>query len=174
MGELTLKWGWGWGGVLEDLRAAAGASKAKYQADIGSTTAGVRKHVCSAGTQKKPHGGGEEKHAFRGGACTERPGGREGEEMELPYLHGLDGLVGIVHGAELVVHGLLRQQQLVEDLQRPGPVANRFQRHDRTTSWPCGTLPRGGPDTLSPAHTLLHALDLPLSDALERPRPGCR
>lgn len=37
--------------------------------------------------------------------------------MELPYLHGLDGLVGILHGAEIVVNGLVRQQQLVQDLQ---------------------------------------------------------
>lgn len=49
-----------------------------------------------------------------------------------PYLHGLDGLVGVLHGADVFVDGLVRQQQLVEDLQRPGPVADRFQRHDRT------------------------------------------
>lgn len=78
--------------------------------------------------------------------------------MELPYLHGLDGLVGILHGAEIVVNGLVRQQQLVEDLQWPGPVANRFQRHDRTTSWDRERIRRGSPDTLSPAlsHTFLH------------------
>lgn len=47
------------------------------------------------------------------------------------YLHGLDGLVGVLHGADLIVDRLVRQQQLVEDLQGPGPVADRFQRHDR-------------------------------------------
>lgn len=47
------------------------------------------------------------------------------------YLHGLDGLVGVLHRADVIIHGLVWQQQLVEDLQRPGPVADRFQRHDR-------------------------------------------
>lgn len=48
----------------------------------------------------------------------------------LPYLHGLDGLISVPHRTDLVEHGLVRQQQLVEDLQRPGPVPDRFQRHD--------------------------------------------
>lgn len=106
--------------------------------------------------------GGEEKRAFRGGvrARRDRETRGRGEEMEPPYLHGLDGLVGILHGAEIVVNGLVRQQQLVEDLQRPGPVANGFQRHDRNTSWDRGRIRRGGPDTLSPSltHTFLHTL----------------
>jgi len=65
----------------------------------------------------------------------EGDGGRVERERErkkgAPYLHGLDGLEGVLHRAELLVLGLVRQQQLVEDLQRPGPVADRFQRHDR-------------------------------------------
>lgn len=48
----------------------------------------------------------------------------------LPYLHALDGLISVPHRPDLVEHGLVRQQQLVEDLQRPGPVPDRFQRHD--------------------------------------------
>jgi len=48
----------------------------------------------------------------------------------LPYLHALDGLISVPHRTDLVEHGLVRQQQLVEDLQRPGPVPDRFQRHD--------------------------------------------
>lgn len=54
-----------------------------------------------------------------------------GTERCESYLHGLDGLVSVLHRADLIVHGLVWQQQLVEDLQRPGPVADRFQRHDR-------------------------------------------
>lgn len=46
------------------------------------------------------------------------------------YLHTLDGLISVPHRPDLLVHGLVRQQQLVEDLQRPGPVPDRFQRHD--------------------------------------------
>lgn len=46
------------------------------------------------------------------------------------YLHALDGLISVPHRADLVVHGLVRQQQLVEDLQRTGPVPDRLQRHD--------------------------------------------
>lgn len=57
----------------------------------------------------------------------------EGEEEKgAPYLHGLDGLVGVLYGADLIVDALVRQQQLVEDLQGAGPVADRFQRHDRS------------------------------------------
>ncbi len=48
----------------------------------------------------------------------------------LRYLHALDGLISVPHRADLVVHGLVRQQQLVEDLQRTGPVPDRLQRHD--------------------------------------------
>lgn len=124
----------------------------------------VRKRVRSAGAQKKRDTGRRKAQVPRG--CVHS--GREtGGRMELPYLHGLDGLVGVLHGAEVVVNGLVRQQQLVQDLQRPGPVANRFQRHDRTTSWDCERIRRGSPDTLSPAlsHTFLHThtLALPLS-----------
>lgn len=56
-------------------------------------------------------------------------------EKRAPYLHGLDGLVSVLHGTDFIVNGLVWQQQLIEDLQRPGPVADRFQRHDGTTRW---------------------------------------
>lgn len=58
-------------------------------------------------------------------------GDKKKKQEQETYLHGLDGLVGVLHGADLIVDRLVWQQQLVEDLQRPGPVADRFQRHDR-------------------------------------------
>lgn len=69
--------------------------------------------------------------------CVRRPEHKRADtsHMQAPrraYLHGLDGLVGALHGADVFIDGLVWQQQLVEDLQRPGPVADRFQRHDRT------------------------------------------
>lgn len=64
---------------------------------------------------------------------SNREGGGVEKEKGAAYLHGLDGLVRVLHRADLIVSGLVRQQQLVEDLQRPGPVADRFQRHDRRT-----------------------------------------
>lgn len=73
--------------------------------------------MCAALEHKRSHTGRGKTRVPRG--CVRGETGRrgEGEEMELPYLHGLDGLVGILHGAEIVVNGLVRQQQLVEDLQ---------------------------------------------------------
>lgn len=56
----------------------------------------------------------------------ERKKERSERRAALSYLHGLDGLVSVLHRADLLVHGLPRQQQLVEDLQRPGPVPDRF------------------------------------------------
>lgn len=73
-----------------------------------------RKDVCSAGAQKKRDMGRRKAHVPRGYVHS---GPETRGRMELPYLHGLDGLVGILHGAEIVVNGLVRQQQLVEDLQ---------------------------------------------------------
>ncbi len=53
-----------------------------------------------------------------------------GPAVAYRYLHALDGLISVPHRADLVVHALVRQQQLVEDLQRTGPVPDRLQRHD--------------------------------------------
>lgn len=63
----------------------------------------------------------------------------------LPYLHALDGIISVLHRTDLLVHGLVRQQQLVKDLQRPGPVPDRFQRHD-----PYEKLREGIPGALAP------------------------
>lgn len=96
-------------------------------------------------------------------ACGARRGERVEKGRGAPYLHGLDGLVSVLHRFDVIVHGLVWQQQLVEDLQRPGPVADRFQRHDREMRQDSG---RGGGDntdgpvtggcahTHSPTHTL--------------------
>lgn len=195
-----------WGG------GAAGASKTRTAADDGSTAASIWQHMRAQKTRDKK----EKKKNMRGvdgctlqQACTSagcNGGERERcwkgveEEKAAPYLHGLDGPVGVLHGADLVVNGLVWQQQLVQDLQGPGPVADRFQRHDRTTRRRRrreGEVGAAGEPTemdrlrasartrthtltlslfLSPphTHTLSHTLSLPSGYALDRPRPGCR
>lgn len=91
---------------------------------------------------------------------------RRKEEKGAPYLHGLDGIVGVLHGADLIVDALVRQQQLVEDVQSAGPVANRLQRHDRSVS--CEerreALHTGGPVAAGAVRT--HSLSLLLSHTL--------
>lgn len=86
--------------------AAAGAFKSR----------GRRRETCVQRWSTIEARYGRKKSPRSAGIGAQWPGeGRENGSSS--YLHGLDGLVGILHGAEIVVNGLVRQQQLVEDLQ---------------------------------------------------------
>lgn len=154
------------------MGAAAGAPKTKIEADGGEHMA---KHMRAAvGAQKSRH---TKRNTHGGDKRTRRRACRVGweagekaprwkgveEEKGAPYLHRLDGLVSVLHRADLIVHGLVWQQQLVEDLQRPGPVADRFQRHDRTTRRDSGRNNTDGPVAGGCAHTHTHSHTLSLA-----------